>query len=130
MSIKINWAFNAQVAGGPKVAAAESVEVDAYENIEVVVPKHDANDGTAEVGIVPADTGEILFLLIKADNYTDTQLSYVIGDATDAVALDAQQVFIGAGAVGLLGDSPSKLTFTNKGSKDIAVRILVGRKAA
>lgn len=130
MPIKINWAFNAQVAGGPKVAAAESVEVDAYENIEVVVPKHDADDGTAEVGIVPADTGEILFLLIKADNYTDTQLSYVIGDETDAIALDAQQVFIGAGAVGLLGDSPSKLTFTNKGSKDIAVRILVGRKAA
>ncbi|HEY0098603.1 MAG TPA: hypothetical protein VGB76_06580 [Pyrinomonadaceae bacterium] len=130
MPIKINWTFNAQVAGGPKVAAAESVEVDAYENIEVVVPKHDANDGTAEVGIVPADTGEILFLLIKADNYTDTQLSYVIGDATDEVALDAQQVFIGAGAVGLLGESPSKLTFTNKGPEDIAVRILVGRKAA
>lgn len=130
MPIKINWAFNAQVAGGPKVGAAETVEVDAYENIEVVVPKHDAEDGTAEVGIVPADTGEILFLVIKADNYADTQLSYVIDDGTDAVALDAQQVFIGTGAVGLLGETLSKLTFTNKGSKDVAVRILVGRKAA
>jgi hypothetical protein len=130
MPIKINWAFNAQIASGPKVASAETVEVDAYENIEVVVPKHDANDGTAEVGIVPADTGDILFLVIKADNYTEAELSYVIDGGADSVALDAQQVFIGAGAVGLLGASPSTLTFKNKGTKDAAVRILVGRKAS
>jgi hypothetical protein len=130
MPIKINWAFNAQVAGGPKVAAAATVEVDAYENIEVIVPKHDANDGTAEVGIVPADTGEVLFLVITSDNYTDAELSYVINDGADEIDLDAQQSFIGAGSVGLLGASPSKLTFTNKGSKDAAVRILVGRKTA
>jgi hypothetical protein len=130
MPIKINWAFNAQVTGGPKVAAAQTVEVDAYENIEVIVPKHDANDGTAEVGIVPADTGEVLFLVISADNYTDAELSYVVNDGADEIAFDAQQSFIGAGSVGLLGASPSKLTFTNKGSKDAAVRILVGRKTA
>lgn len=130
MPIKINWAFNAQVAGGPKVAAAETVEVDAYENIEVIVPKHDANDGTAEVGIVPADTGEVLFLVISADNYTEAELSYVVNDGADEIEFDAQQSFIGAGSVNLLGASPSKLTFTNKGSKDAAVRILVGRKTA
>lgn len=130
MPIKINWAFNAQVTGGPKVAAAQTIEVDAYENIEVIVPKHDANDGTAEVGIVPADTGDVLFLVISADNYTDAELSYVINDGTDEIEFDAQQSFIGAGSVGLLGTSPSKLTFTNKGSMDAAVRILVGRKTA
>lgn len=130
MSIKINWAFNAQVASGPKVAAAETVDVDAYENIEVLVPKKGIADGSAAVGIVPADTGRVLFLVIKSDNYTDALLSYKVNANADAVALDTQQVFIGAGSVGLLGTAPVKLTFTNKGSKDALVRILVGRKAA
>ncbi len=127
---KIKWALNVQVEGGPRVAAADSVEVDAYDNIEVTVPKNDGtDDGVAVVGVQPGDASSVLFLLISADTYKDSPLSYTVGDSDKSVKLDAQQTLVGAGATGLLDDAPKKLTFSNAGDADAKVRILVGRKA-
>jgi hypothetical protein len=130
MSVKIHWTLNVQVEGGPRVAAADSVEVDAYDNIEVTVPKHTgADDGIAVVGVQPGDASQVLFLLISADAYKDSPVSYKVGSSTKSVKLDAQQTLVGAGATGLLDGAPNELTFSNAGDADAKVRVLVGRKA-
>lgn len=125
--IKINWTLNVQVAGGPKISASETTFVDAYDKIEITV----AADGTTgqEVQVQPGDAGQVQFLLIRSDAYGET-LSYSV-NATDSnrIKLDALQLLIGDGAVGLLGNSPNKLYFYNNLGKDVSIHILVGRKA-
>jgi hypothetical protein len=97
MSIKINWALNVQVADGPRVVAADAVDVDAYDNIEVVVPKNQNNtDGTATVDVQPGDQSNVMFLLIKADTYQNSPVSYTVEGSKESVKLDAQQLLIGA----------------------------------
>src|SRR5437764_10419324 len=130
MSIKINWALNAQVADGPRIVAADAIDVDAYDNIEVTVPKHQNNaDGTATVNAQPGDQSHVMFLLVTADTYQNSPLSYTVEGSSKSVKLDAPQILIGAGAVSLLDGAPTKLTFTNTGPTDASIRILVGRKA-
>jgi hypothetical protein len=130
MSVKINWALNVQIVDGPKISTAAAVDVDAYDNVEVTVPKHQNNaDGTAIVEVQPGAQNHVLFLLIKADTYKDSPLSYKVEGSNKSVKLDAQQMLVGAGAIGLLDGAPTKLTFSNTGPNDAAVRILIGRKA-
>lgn len=132
MPVKINWSCNVQVINGPKLSGADTVEVDAYDNIEVTVPKKpgQASDGQAVVEVQPGAQNKVMFLLIQAGTYQGGHLTYLVeGSQKPAVRLDAQQLMIGSGAVGLLDGSPTKLTFKNTGPADIPVRILIGRKA-
>ncbi|HJU53758.1 MAG TPA: hypothetical protein VJ715_04265 [Pyrinomonadaceae bacterium] len=132
MSVKINWSCNVQVIGGPKLSGADTVEVDAYDNIEVTVPKKPAgpNNGSATVEVQPGAQTKVMFLLIQAGTYQGGPLSYKVdGSSKPFVRLDAQQLMIGSGAVSLLDGAPTKLVFENTGAADIPVRILIGRKA-
>jgi len=131
MPVKINWAMNVQIDGGPRVASSGAVEVDAYDSIEVTVPKSPAagTAGEAIVKVVPGAAADFLFLLIQADTYKNVPLSYKADTSTKAVRLDAQQVLIGSGATGLLDKPPTSLTFLNSGTAPVNVRIIVGRKA-
>jgi hypothetical protein len=130
MSVKINWALNVQVDGGPTISAADSIEVDAYDSIEVTVPKKtNGTDGKATVNVQPGGAADVLFLLIKANTYANAPLSYKVDGGTKSVKLDSQQTLIGAGATSLLDGAPTKLIFSNAGAADASVRILVGRKA-
>jgi hypothetical protein len=128
MPQKINTILNVQIAGGPKLSSSQNVEVDAYDQIEVVVP-HGGADLT--VDIQPSAADHVKFLLISADRY-DGSLTYKPkdegGTGTKAVKLDAQQVLSGAGAIGLLEKAPKQLVFKNADAvKDAKVQILVGR---
>lgn len=130
MSVKIHWVLNVQVDGGPRISAGDSVDVDAYDNIEVTVPKHsNGQDGTATVDVQPGSASDVMFLLIQADNYQGSPLSYTVEGSAKSVKLDAQQTLVGSGATGLLDGAPTKLNFNNSGTADASVRILVGRKA-
>lgn len=131
MSVKINWSCNVQVINGPKLSGSDTVEVDAYDNIEVTVPKKpaQANEGQAVVEVQPGAQNKVAFLMIQAGTYQGNQLTYTVEGSNKAVRLDAQQLMIGLGAVGLLDGAPTKLTFKNTGAADIPVRILIGRKA-
>jgi hypothetical protein len=127
MPEKISWTLNVQIPGGPKLASSQVVEVDAYDKIEVVV----AHDGTDHVvDVQPGAADHVKFLSISADHYE--LLSYKpkdeSGAAATAVTLDAQQLFVGAGAVQLLGKAPKQLVFKNGASQDATVQILVGRR--
>lgn len=130
MTEKINWTLNVQVVGGPKILASDTIDVDAYDKIDVAT-EPDALD--KEVQIQPGDLGQVQFLLIKSDQYGDG-LTYKVNAANGEIKLDALQVLIGDGAVGLFKESPEKLLFTNNLVSDgdkipASIQIFVGRKA-
>ena len=129
MSEKINWSVSIQVLGGPKISASQTLTVDAYDKIDVVIA-----DGASgeDVEVQPGSTGQVQFLLIKSVKY-GADLTYSVNaaeaDSTKRIKLDSQQIFTGEGNVGLLGTSPQKLYFYNSLGEDAAIQILVGRKA-
>ena len=126
MSEKINWTLNVQVVGGPKISAAQTVTVDAYDKIQVTIGAGAADE---EVDVQPGGAGRVQFLLISSDQFGD-DLTYKVNNAGDDIKLDAQQLLIGDGAVGLLGTSPpTTLGFTNNLAQDANIEILVGRNA-
>ncbi|MFQ5856215.1 MAG: hypothetical protein ACE5LU_11285 [Anaerolineae bacterium] len=126
MAEKINWTLNVQVVGGPKMSASKTMTVDAYDKIEVVI-----SDGATdeEVQVQPGGSGQVQFLLISSDQYGG-DLTYKVNVGTaDPIKLDAQQLLMGDGAVGLLGAAPEKLLFSNGLGNDASIQILVGRIA-
>jgi hypothetical protein len=126
MSVQINWSFSVQVSNGPKISSSDTIDVDAYDSIQVTVPQNNGGDGTV-VEVQPGVTAQVQFLLIKSDSYDS--LSYRVADALNAVSLDTEQVLLGAGAMSLLPKAPTTLTFFNESGTDASVHILVGRKA-
>jgi hypothetical protein len=125
MSEKINWTLNVQVVGGPKISAAQTVTVDAYDKIQVTIGAGAADE---EVDVQPGGAGRVQFLLISSDQFGD-DLTYKVDPAGNAIELDAPQLLIGDGAVGLFGAPPTTLGFTNNLAQDANIEILVGRNA-
>ncbi|MEE8586409.1 MAG: hypothetical protein V3T83_16305 [Acidobacteriota bacterium] len=123
MPEQINWTLNVQVVGGPKISASNAITVDAYDKIEAEV----LAGGSATVNVQPGDGAK--FLLITASSYS-TDLTYVVDASGTTVTLDGAHVLIGAGAVSLLGNTQNQFVFTNAGSADVTVSILVGRDPA
>jgi hypothetical protein len=127
MSEKINWTLNVQVVEGPKTSASDTITVDAYDKIRVTVGVGASESKVVEVQ--PGPAGRVQFLLIKSSQYGDA-LTYKVNNAGNAIKLDAPQLLIGDGAVGLLGASPpTTLGFTNNLAQDANIEVLVGRKA-
>ena len=121
MPKKISWTLNVQVVGGPKVSAADIMEVEAYDKIEAVAPAGDS----VTVNVQPGDGA--LFLLITASSYEN--LNYEVDASGNPVTLDGTHVLIGSGAVSLLGGTQNQFIFSNGGAANITVEILVGRQA-
>lgn len=124
MGVKINLMQNVQVVGGPKVTGAGVVEADAYDNVEVTV----ASGPPVTVEVQPATAaGRVKFLLVRSDNYAN--LTYKITDPPGfgPFDLDVQLLLVGEGAIKLVGGAPKTFEFTNTGTADANVQILVAR---
>lgn len=135
-SKKIGWTLNVQVTDGPKVALTNSITIDAYDWIEVVIANDPAGQATA-VEIQPGDVDQVEFLLINSDKFDDpakdeVKLSYSVHELAanvgDHIKLDAPQLLMGS-AVKLLRNSPDTLHFYNSLGDAVTIQILVGRKA-
>ena len=125
MMEKINWTLNVAIAGGPKISGSDTLEVEAYDKVGVYIPAV----SKVETEVQPGDQGEVKYLLINADHYGE-KLTYRINDESgDEITLDALQIFIGAGAVSVLGKPPQIFHFENQMDRDATVDILVGREA-
>src|SRR3569833_4338025 len=119
MGEKLSWKYVAQAVNGPSLSAAGEMEVDAYDKLAITV----ADNASQQVDLVP--NAKASLLIINPEN-ASTDLTYKVG-AND-IKLDGPQVFIGAGAVALLGGATS-LTFTTHTGADAVIEILVGRDA-
>jgi hypothetical protein len=119
MAENINWTLNVQVVGRPKMAASKTVDVDAYDKIQVTV---DAGDLDKVVAVQPgAKKGRVTFLLINSDQFGDNgdKLSYKV-DNGGPIALGAPQLFIGDGAVGLLAEAPNEVPKSSSSSNELS----------
>lgn len=128
MSEKINWILNIQVIGGPRISESKTMEVEAYDKIEV---KIDNGASDREIEVSPGE-GTVQFLLIKTDHYGNG-LQYKVNNgstSSNPIILDEPvHLFMGAGSVGSLGIVPIKLLFTNELGEDVLIHILIGRDA-
>src|SRR5262245_60064310 len=125
MAEKIIWTLNVQVAGGPKVSTSQTVEVEAYEKIDTVIPQKGPKGNPVSVQRAPQDS-MVSFLLITSDQYNDN-LSYKYNG--QEIKLNAPQLFIGDSATTLFNKMSGKIEITNNLDKDISINILVGRTA-
>ncbi|MDH4274259.1 MAG: hypothetical protein OEW08_04395 [Gammaproteobacteria bacterium] len=125
-----------QIPGGPTLSATTSLEISAYDRIDVTV---NAGDASEVVEIQPSAADKVRLLVIKSSVYDDTgKLTYIVSNGTDdsnPVNLDAPQIFIGSGGIELFGiDPPSSLKFSSTFSatdttKNAFIEILVARNA-
>jgi hypothetical protein len=122
MAEKLNWSYAVQAEGGPLIAGAGTLEVDAYVKLSVMIPAGE----TKEVEILPAPGGPLQLLVIAAAK-PSIDLSYELDG--DAVPLDGPHVLIGPGAVRLCAAAIGTLAFTNDTSEEARIDILAGRDA-
>lgn len=129
MSTSLKSTMKVEVAGAGTTTAHQTIEAEAYDKIEVTVPEGVVGTpATVNVQVQPGDAGQVQLLLITAATYADTRslLSYSV-DGGSGITLDAPQLFVGAGAVGLLG-AVQAIEFSNEAAA-VEVQILVGRDA-
>ncbi|HEX6938792.1 MAG TPA: hypothetical protein VF158_05230 [Longimicrobiales bacterium] len=126
MPQKVSWTVSVQVLGGPKITASDTMTVDAYDRLDVVV---EAGAENKEVEVQPGAAGQVQFVSISSSAYGPELTYRVNSDTANEVALDGQHVLIGSGAVGLLGAAPNTLYFSNDLTEDVSVTVLVARKA-
>lgn len=128
---KIDWSFSVTVAGGPKFSATRSVQVDAYDKVDALVPKKAEGGaaGAATVSVQPGGAGKVQFLLITSSVYDD-KLTYKV-DGGAEVKLDEPQLLAGDGVVALLNTTQKEFVFKNdmEPPQDATVQILAGRRA-
>lgn len=125
MPDKINWSFNVEVLEGPKVFDSQTIDVEAYDKVEVVI---DAGASDLEVTVQPGGEGQVKFLMIRSSLYGE-DLTYKVNSNTTVIELDAPQLLLGKGAVKLLDSAPASLLFTNNTAENVTIQILVGRDA-
>jgi len=113
------------ISDGPKVTLSQALTVDAYDNIDVVVPAGQK----VKIAALPGDKDTVQFLLIAADRYGD-KLKYKVSSSATALPLDGPHQFSGNGAVRIFfALTPTDIEFDNTDTLDTHVQILVGRDA-
>jgi hypothetical protein len=127
--IEVKVALSVQVAGGPQVSIPTTVEVEAYEKIEVTVPASKED----KPGSVRLSLGKQLnFLLIKSSWFSKEkqELKYKIGEGGKEIQLDQPHLYLGEGAVSLFAAKDLEtVTFTNSYKEEAQIEILTAGKA-
>jgi hypothetical protein len=121
MSEKITYLLKALVDDGPVILETGALSVDAYDKLVAVVPAA----GSVVVDVQPASGGQLLTLTASA--YKD--LTFEVDSSGTTPSLDGPLFLIGAAALELLGPTQNQFEFSNAGTTDITINILVGRDA-
>jgi hypothetical protein len=131
MPVTIRWSWEVQPGEVARLGGAGVVNAEAFDCLQLDIAGGTvATPATKEVEVQPGGTDRVLFLLVASTLY-DPHLSYAVDGGADIV-LDAPQLFLGPGAVALLGATQNKFKFKNEAGADraAAVTIVVGRKAS
>lgn len=126
--MRIAYQSNVRIPNGPGVSSSRSVEVEAFDLIEVELASGAAD---VEVEMQPGGAGQVKFLAITSSRY-GSELSYKVNSAaaTKTHALDQPHLLAGDGAVAMLDAAPESLFMSNAfADADVNVQILVGRDA-
>jgi len=132
MSTTMKTTIKVEIEGTGTQAAIHSIDVQAFDKIEInVPPESGGTPGSAVVDVQPGGVGRVKLLLITASQYSTTskKLSYSVTGGTSDILLDAPQLLVGDGALNLLGSTQNVFTFSNEFSTAIDVLILTGRNA-
>jgi hypothetical protein len=112
---EINVRLSIQVPGGPSIQTARTVDVDAYETIEVALLPNDAKNATVAIDVLGVAT-KVKLLLIQSSLYSSKtgDITWSLGDTITDRKLGEPQLFLGSEAIDALGlNKPVKITFKN-----------------
>ncbi len=126
MGNTVNLTLKINVVNGPSLSVSETANIEAYDKIDVTV-EAEASDKAVE--IQPGASGQIHMLLIRSNKYSDALTFKVHETGATPVSLDQPQLYLGKGAVGLLGAQVDKLFFSNATTEDANIEIFVCRDA-
>lgn len=126
MGTQLKASLRVEIPGSATLAAVHTIEAEAYDRIAVALPKETNGAKPVTVEVQPGNTGQVKLLLLTASVYGE--VTYMVDDRKSSISLDAPQLFVGTGAVRLLG-AVKELHFTNNGTAEVQVQILVGRDA-
>lgn len=130
MSKSIQVAIRVAIGNSYSTSVNRTLSVEAYDVIEVIVNKGDAD---RKITMQPGDEDQVQLLLVTATDY-DTGLKYTLntsaGAGAELIDLDSPLLLVGHGALGLLGGAPESIFLTNGSDKPATVTIVVGRNAA
>lgn len=121
---------NVVVPNGPAFAFNQTLDVEAYDLIEITVPATTTSDLEVEL---PGSTDGIEFVAIRSDSLGD-DLKYKLDAGGSDYPLDQPLFLAGKGAVSFFIASgataaPTSLFFSNAASSEAKVQILIGRDA-
>ena len=132
MPTNISWKLNLEVQSGPAVVETKTVQVDAFDRIEVTVPDSSAAPAATEIDVQPGATGKIKLLLIRSTAYGDNLKYKVHANTTDERVLNDAIFLTGKGSLDLLEDATApldKLFVTNTTGRSVVLEVIVGRSA-
>ncbi|NJR60601.1 MAG: hypothetical protein HC769_18255 [Cyanobacteria bacterium CRU_2_1] len=127
----IDVSFKVQVKGGPLISSSQELVVEAYDKIDVAI---EPTGQEKSIEVQPSEGSQVSFLLIKSSLYSTEagKLTYGIDDA-EQIVLDQPHLFLGPGAVSVLGNAPKiikfKNAYPNEEKNRAELEILVGRDA-
>lgn len=128
---KVTYTVGVQVSGGPQLNIPRTVEVEAFDKIEIVVPP--GTDKT--VDLQPSAAAKIALLVIKSEPQ-DEKVTFIVKGATDSPELTLKEphVFVNDAVTLLTVAEPKSIKIANKfaagdASKKAAIEILVARRA-
>ena len=122
----IDIAFRARVKNEPTMAFSNSLDVAAYDKLEVSV----SAGGGDTIQLLPTATNTKTSSCIQSSQ-SSSEITYQVHGGEDAIALGSPQNFIGVGTVSALDSAiqPSLLALTNGLAGNVRIHILVGRSA-
>jgi len=109
------------IPNGPQFNFNRTLNVDAYEEIDVTIAAGAADE---EVDL-PGSNKPVQLIAIMSDLYAD-ELTYKINTGATVYKLNQPLLLLGEDAVTLFSSAPAKLLFSNSAAKDSKVQILIG----
>lgn len=132
MPTNVTWKLNLEVQSGPKAQVANTVQVDAYDRIQITVPDTKPSPAATTVDIQPGAVGKVKVLFIQSNRYGDDLTFQVHDNTTDEIALNDALFLAGKGGIELLEGTTApldKLLITNTTGQPAILEIIVGRSA-
>ena len=126
MATTVKWSMNIAAVGGPQLSPSGTLEVEAYEIINIKVEKEAEN---LQVDLNPTGA-ELAILAITADRY-DEPLTYDTSSGPNpAYTLNNPHLMFGEASLITFSSGTVSLFFTNPSTtKDKNLTIFVGRDA-